>query len=293
MPWAGSASTRLTMSATPNPTLSQPATAPQRAAAQKAPVRRMNRVPLFIAAGAMGLITVGGIAVAIDRAHRRTAEPPKMADPSTSEALARRFTAGRPDGTIAPKAPATPADPAQPPAAAPSPGSAQPPISRQAASAAPQGDTMEEVRKRLALQRYERLEQEKQCQELAVIQGHDEALSSPTLVDMARGSYARTADRVRNGQVPGGSLVRSGGVAAAPAAWPGVAAAASAVRTAWASGSGDSSPSSFAPSAMNALGGPGGEITPVPGGGYSGGGYGGGGLHRGGVGPGGGGLAPR
>ena len=167
------------MSTTPNPTLSHAATAPQRAAAQKAPVRRMNRVPLFIAAGTMGLIAVGGIAVAIDRAHRRTAEPPKMADPSTSEALARRFTAGRPDGTIAPKAPATPADPAQPPAAAPSPGSAQPPISRQAAAAAPQGDTMEEVRKRLALQRYERLEQEKQRQELAVIQGHDEALSSP------------------------------------------------------------------------------------------------------------------
>src|SRR3954470_16182641 len=121
MPWAAPASTRLTMSATPNPTLSQPATAPQRAAAQKAPVRRMNRVPLFIAAGAMGLITVGGIAVAIDRAHRRTAEPPKMADPSSSEALARRFTAGRPDGTIAPEAPPAPADPAQPPAAAPSP----------------------------------------------------------------------------------------------------------------------------------------------------------------------------
>ena len=69
---------------------------------------------------------------------------------------------------------------------------------------------MEEVRKRLALQRYERLEQEKQRQELAVIQGHDEALSSPTLVDMARGSYARMADRVRNGQVPGSPLVRSG-----------------------------------------------------------------------------------
>ena len=64
------------MSATPNPTLSQPATAPQRAAAQKAPVRRMNRVPLYIAAGTMGLITVVGIAVAIDRAHRRTAEAP-------------------------------------------------------------------------------------------------------------------------------------------------------------------------------------------------------------------------
>src|SRR3954462_7299703 len=307
MPWAGPASTRLTMSATPNPTLSQPATAPQRAAAQKAPVRRMNRVPLYIAAGAMGLITVGGIAVAIDRAHRRTAEPPKMADPSSSEALARRFTAGRPDGTIAPKAPATPADPPQPPAAppaparpqppAPSPGGPQPPISRQAASAAPQGDTMEEVRKRLALQRYERLEQEKQRQELAVIQGHDEALSSPTLVDMARGSYARTADRVRNGQVPGGALVRSGVVAAAPAARPGVVAAAPAVgsatvRTAWASGSGSGSPSSFAPSAMNALGGPGGEIPPVPGGGYSGGGAGGAGFNGGGFGTGVGGLPP-
>ena len=285
------------MSATPNPTLSHPATAPQRAAAQKAPVRRMNRVPLYIAAGAMGLITVGGIAVAIDRAHRRTAEPPKMADPSTSEALARRFTAGRPDGTIAPKAPATPADPAQPPAAAPSPGSAQPPISRQAAAAAPQGDTMEEVRKRLALQRYERLEQEKQRQELAVIQGHDEALSSPTLVDMARGSYARTADRVRNGQVPGGSLVRSGVVAAAPAARPGVVAAAPAVgsatvRTSWASGSGSGSPSSFSSSAMNALDGTGGEITPVPGGGYTGGGYGGAGFTGGGFGAGVGGLPP-
>jgi type IV secretory pathway VirB10-like protein len=284
------------MSATPNPTLSQPATAPQRAAAQKAPVRRMNRVPLFIAAGTMGLITVVGIAVAIDRAHRRTAEPPKMADPSTSEALARRLTAGRPDGAIAPKAPATPADPAQPPAAAPSSGSAQPPISRQTA-AAPQGDTMEEVRKRLALQRYERLEQEKQRQELAVIQGHDEALSSPTLVDMARGSYARTADRVRNGQVPGGPLVRSGVVAAAPAARPGVVAAApavgsAAVRTAWASGSGGSSPSSVSPSAMNAWDSTGGEITPVPGGGYSGGGSGGTGFNGGGFGTGVGGLPP-
>src|SRR4051794_39465768 len=263
------------MSATPNPTLSHPATAPQRAAAQKAPVRRMNRVPLYIAAGAMGLITVGGIAVAIDRAHRRTAEPPKMADPPTSEALARRFTAGRPDGTIAPKAPATPADPAQPPAAAPSPGSAQPPISRQAAAAS-QGDTMEEVRKRLALQRYERLEQEKQRQELAVIQGHDEALSSPTLVDMSRGSYARTADRVRNGQVPGGSLVRSGVVAAAPAARPGVVAAAPAVgsatvRTSWASGSGSGSPLSFSSSAVNALDGTGGGRTPPPRGGVTGG----------------------
>jgi len=91
---------------------------------------------------------------------------------------------------------------------------------------------MEEVRKRLALQRYERLEQEKQRQELAVIQGHDEALSSPTLVDMARGSYARTADRVCNGQAPGGPLVRSGIVATAPAARPGVAAAAPAVSSA-------------------------------------------------------------
>ena len=166
----------------------------------------MNRVPLFIAAGTMGLITVVGIAVAIDRAHRRMVEAPKMADPSSTEALSRPITAGRPDGTIAPKAPATPADPAQPPVAAPSSSSAQPPISRQAASVPPQGDTLEEVRKRLALQRYERLEQEKQRQELAVIQGHaDEALSSPTLVDMSRGSYARTADRVRNGQVPGGA----------------------------------------------------------------------------------------
>src|SRR4051812_20532813 len=275
------------MSATPNPTLSHPATAPQHAAAQKAPVRRMNRVPLFIAAGTMGLITVVGIAVAIDRAHRRTAEPPKMADPSTSEALARRFTAGRPDGTIAPKAPATPADPAQPPAAAPSPGSAQPPIARQAASAAPQGDTMEEVRKRLALQRYERLEQEKQRQELAVIQGHDEALSSPTLVDMSRGGSARTGDRARNGQVPGGGLVRSGVVAAPPAARPGVVAAAPAVgsttvRTSWASGSGSGSPLSFSSSAMNALDGTGGGVKPPSGGGFTGGRHRGGGCHRGG-----------
>src|SRR4051794_26811420 len=285
------------MSATPNPTLSHPATAPQRAAAQKAPVRRMNRVPLYIAAGAMGLITVGGIAVAIDRAHRRTAEPPKMADPSSSEALARRFTAGGPGGPIAPKAPATPAHPPQPPAATPSPGSAQPPISRQAAAAAPQGDTLEEVRKRLALQRYERLEQEKQRQELAVIQGQDEALSSPTLVDMARGSYARTADRVRNGQVPGGSLVRSGVVAAAPAARPGVVAAAPAVgsatvRTSWASGSGSGSPLSFSSSAVNALDGTGGGRTPPPRGGVTGGRVGGGGASRRGGGGGGGGAAP-
>jgi len=54
-----------------------------------------------------------------------------------------------------------------------------------------------------------------------------------------------------------------------------------AVRTSWASGSGDSSPSGFAPLALNALGGPGGEITPVPVGGYSGGGSGGTGFSGG------------
>ena len=252
----------------------------------------MNRVPLFIAAGAMGLITSGGIAVAIDRAHRRTAEAPKIRPIPHPlrpwHAASRRGGRGRHHCTEGAR---DPADPAQPPAAAPSSGSAPPPISRQAAAAASQGDTMEEVRKRLALQRYERLEQEKQRQELAVIQGHDEALSSPTLVDMSRGSYARTADRVRNGQVPGGALVRSGVVAAAPAARPGVVAAAPAVgsatvRTAWASGSGSGSPSSFASSAMNALDGTGGEITPVPGGGYTGGGYGGAGFTGGGFGAG-------
>src|SRR3954468_20344616 len=253
------------MSATAHSTVS-PATAGQLAGPQKAPVRRLNRVPLFIVVGTVGAITVAGITVAIDRANRRTPEPPKVADAPTSEALARSFTAGRPDGMIAPKPSAAPAAPAQPPTAAPLPSSAQPSISRQAAAAPPQADPMEEVRKRLALQRYERLEQEKQRQELAVIQGHDEALSSPTLVDMARGSYARTADRVRNGQVPGGLVARSGVVAVAPATRPGVVAAAPAigspaVRTSWASGSGGSG-SSFAPSAMTALGATGGEITP-------------------------------
>ncbi|MBX9933531.1 MAG: hypothetical protein K2Y56_18745 [Methylobacterium sp.] len=102
---------------------------------------------------------------------------------------------------------------------------------------------MEEMKKRMALQRAERLEQERQRIELATIQGHEEALGSPTLIDMARGSYARTADRVRNGMVPGGSVVRSGVVAAAPVPRTAptsvsVAPPPPTVRTAWASGSG-------------------------------------------------------
>ena len=298
-PWAvpigTAADTRLTMSATPNPTLSHPATAPQRAAAQKAPVRRMNRVPLFIAAGTMGLITVVGIAVAIDRAHRRTAEPPKMADPSSSEALARRLTAGRPDdhytkGTRDPRP--TPRSRRQPRhrPAAPSRRSRQ-------TAAAPQGDTMEEVRKRLALQRYERLEQEKQRQELAVIQGHDEALSSPTLVDMARGSYARMADRVRNGQVPGGPLVRSGVVASSPrgSAWCrrcGARRGLGRCQDRMGERQWGQLPIELLAIGHECMGQHRREITPVPGGGYTGGGSGGTGFNGGGFGTGVGGLPP-
>src|SRR5215203_3777865 len=110
------------MSATARPTVST--AAGQLAGPQKAPVRRLNRIPLFIAIGTVGAITVAGITVAIDRANRRTPEPPKVADAPTSEALARSFTAGRPDGMIAPKPPATPVAPAQPPTAAPLPSSA-------------------------------------------------------------------------------------------------------------------------------------------------------------------------
>ena len=256
------------MRATARPSVSQPA-APPTASSRQAPVRWVNRIPLAITAGLAIGVTAAAVSVAIDRANRRTVEPRKASDAQSSQAIAHNLTTGRPDGIIGarPASPRQAADPAQ--HAVGAQGGVQPGISGQAAAQHTQSDAMEELRKRMALQRAERLEQEHQRQELAMIQGHDEALRSPTLIDMARGSYARTADRVRNGQVPGSPLVRGGVVPSAPA-----------VRTAWASSSGDAvsrATSSGLPD-IGSLAGSGGEITRLPTaeGGSGAGSYGGG-----------------
>lgn len=275
------------MSASANPTAT-PAAA-QLTGPKKAPVRRLNRRPLLIAVITGVCVTGGALTVAIDRANRRTVQRAAAVDHNTSEALARSLTHGRPDGTIGARpAESAPVAAAPAPTTAPPPATAQPAISRQAAAAPVATDPMEEVRKRLALQRFERLEQEKQRIELALIQGHEEALGSPTAIDMARGSYARTADRVRNGMVGGGPLTRAGVVAAAPAlrggVVPGPAAVGSGtVRTAWASGggAGPAGTMSFTGPPPTGVGGAGGEFTPLAtgngfaGGGGYGGGYGG------------------